>query len=160
MVGTDGLHLAVLEEPEEQRLHAEAHLAHFVQEQRAAVRELQLAGLVTVGAGEAALHVAEQLRFEKRLREAGAVDRDERTRSARGAHVDLSRDEILAHPALTGDEHLRVTRRHPLDERQDVRHLLAGAHDYGRRGRGGVKATDGNGSQHLATHEMASALLA
>ena len=85
VVGADGLHLAVLEEPQQQRLHAQAHLADFVEEQRAAVRQLQLAELVAVGAGEAALHVAEQLRFEQRLGQARAVDRDERARGARGA---------------------------------------------------------------------------
>ena len=74
----DRLDLARLEESQEQRLHPQAHLADFVEEQRAAVGHLQLAALVAVGAGEAALDVAEQLRLEQRLGEAGAVDRDER----------------------------------------------------------------------------------
>ena len=78
VVRADRLDLAVLEEAQQQRLHAQAHLADFVEEQRAAVGQLQLAGLVAVGAGEAALDVAEQLRLEQRLGEAGAVDRDER----------------------------------------------------------------------------------
>ena len=45
VVGADRLNLAVLEEAQQQRLHAQAHLADFVEEQRAAVRQLQLAGL-------------------------------------------------------------------------------------------------------------------
>ena len=41
------------------------------------MRELQLAALVAIRAGEAALDVAEELRFEERFGEAGAVHRDE-----------------------------------------------------------------------------------
>ena len=43
------------------------------------VGDFELAGFVAVGAGEAALDVAEQLRFEERFGQAGAVDGHERT---------------------------------------------------------------------------------
>ena len=82
VVRPDRLDLAGFEEAQEQRLHAQAHLADFVEEQRAAVGELQLARLVAVGAREAALDVAEELRFEQRLGQPGAVDRDERSGGA------------------------------------------------------------------------------
>ncbi len=78
VVGTDLLDLTVLEEAQQERLHAQAHLADFVEEQRAPVRLLQLADLVAIRAGEAALHVTEQLRFEQGLGQAGAVDGDVR----------------------------------------------------------------------------------
>ena len=42
-LGTDALNLAVLEEPQQQRLHAQAHLADFVHEDGAAVGALELA---------------------------------------------------------------------------------------------------------------------
>ena len=45
---------------------------------RSAVRGLQLPELVSIGAGEAALHMSEQLRLEQRLGQARAVDRHER----------------------------------------------------------------------------------
>ena len=51
------------------------------------VGDLELAGLVAIGAGEAALHVAEQLRFEQRFGQAGAVDRHERPVGAGAARV-------------------------------------------------------------------------
>ena len=44
----------------------------------AVVRQLELARLVAIRAGEAALHVAEELGFEQRLGNAGAVDGHER----------------------------------------------------------------------------------
>src|SRR5262245_1745385 len=59
LIGADRLDFAVLEEPQQQRLHAQAHLADFVEEERAAMCELNLAALVPERASEAALHVAE-----------------------------------------------------------------------------------------------------
>jgi hypothetical protein len=39
--------------------------------------------VIAIGAGEAAAHVAEERRFEQRIRNAGAVDRDERRQARR-----------------------------------------------------------------------------
>ena len=83
--------------------------------------QLQLARLVAIGAGEAALDVAEQLRFEQRLGQAGAVDRDERARGAGRVHVDLAGDEVLADAALAGDQDLGVAGRHAPRERAGCR---------------------------------------
>jgi hypothetical protein len=41
------------------------------------IRQAQLADLVAIRAGKAAFDVAEELRLEERLGDAGAVDRDE-----------------------------------------------------------------------------------
>ena len=76
-LGADLLQLAGFEEAEQQPLHAQRHLADFVEEDGAFVGGLELARLVAIGAGEAALHVTEELGFEQRLGQAGAVDRDE-----------------------------------------------------------------------------------
>ena len=64
-IRTDALNLAGLEESKEQRLHAQAHLAHFVHEDRAAVGRFEPAPLVAVRVGEAALDVTEHLRLEE-----------------------------------------------------------------------------------------------
>ena len=118
MIGPDGLNLAVLEKPQEQGLHAQAHLADFVQEQRAAVRELELAGLVAVGAGEAALDVPEELGLEERFRQAGAIDCHERRLLARESAVDVARHEVLADAALACDEHLGGALSRAVGQRQ------------------------------------------
>ena len=55
---------AGLEEAEELGLQVEAELADLVEEQRAAARGADHAGVVAVGAGERAAAVAEQLAFE------------------------------------------------------------------------------------------------
>ena len=106
-VRADRLDFAGLEEAQQQRLHAQAHLADFVEEQRAAVRELQLAGLVAIRAGEAAFDVAEELRLEQRLGQAGAVHGDEGAVRARVECTWTVRAiEILADAALARDQTL------------------------------------------------------
>ena len=107
-LGADALDLAALEEAQQQRLHPQAHLPHFVHEDRAAVRRLEQARLVAVGAGERAAHVAEQLRLEERVGQAGAVDRDELRARAGALLVDQAGEDLLADAALAGDEDLRV----------------------------------------------------
>ena len=131
-VGADRHDLAVLEEAQQHRLHAQAHLADLVEEDGALVRLLQLADLVAIGAGEAALHVAEELAFEQCLGDAGAVERDEALRRARRVHVDVARDDVFADAAFTGDEHLRVASG---EADRNVQHPLQGgaaADDDGR----------------------------
>ena len=92
LIRTHGLDLAVLEKPQQERLHAQAHLADFVQEQRAAMRQLELAALVAVGAGEAAFDVSEQLGLEERFRQAGAVHGHEWRLLASRVAVNVARD--------------------------------------------------------------------
>src|SRR3546814_7332914 len=58
--------------------HRQRQLGHRVKEQGAAVGGLEQAGLVGVGAGEAALLVAEELAFHQLRRDRAAVDRHER----------------------------------------------------------------------------------
>ena len=126
VIRADGLNLAVLEKPQQQRLHAQAHLADFVEKERAAMRELELAALVAIGAGEAALDVPEELRLEQRFGEAGAVDRHERRLPATGMAMDVARDQVLAHAALAGDQHLRGTLGRARRHREQFRHRRAG----------------------------------
>ena len=67
---------------------------------------LQLPKLVAIGASEAALHVSEELGLEQRFGQAGAVDGDKRV-TWRAATVawNVTRDQIFADAAFTGDEH-------------------------------------------------------
>ena len=148
-VGTHRYHLAVLEKPQQHRLHAQAHLADFVEEDRAAVRLLELPDFVAIGAGEAALHMTEELRFEQGLGDAGAVQRHEPLRRTRGVHVDEAGQDILADAALAGDQHLRVAGgqppghlQRPLKGRTRADHSWRGnwTNRRGTRGRGQLHA--------------------
>ena len=93
---------------------------------------LELARLVAIGAGEAALDVAEQLRLEQRFGQAGAVDGDERPRRRAGCCVWMARgDELLADAALAGDQHLGVGARDALDLLAQLQHRVAAANEVG-----------------------------
>ena len=118
-LGADGLNLAVLQEPQEHRLHPQAHFGDLVQEDGAAMGLLQHADLVAVSVREGAFDVAEQLRLEQRLRNAGAVDRHERLTGATGVAVNELCDEVLADAALAGNQDLGVAFRHALREGAD-----------------------------------------
>ena len=77
-VAADPLDLALLQRPQELRLHQRRQLAHLVQEQRPPVRDLQLAGAMLVRAGERAADVPEELALRHRLGQRGAVHLDQR----------------------------------------------------------------------------------
>ena len=114
-VGADALNFAGLQEPQQQALHAQRHLANFIEEDRAHVRRLELAGLVAIGAGEAALHVAKELRLQQRFGQAGAIDRRKHHGGPRAAVMNAARYNFLADAALAGDENLRVAPRDAID---------------------------------------------
>ena len=59
----------------------------FIEKRRAVVRHFELARLVAIGAGEAALDVAEQLGFQQGLGKARAIDGREDILGARPARV-------------------------------------------------------------------------
>ena len=114
-VRADFLQLAGLEEPQQQSLHAQRHLADLVEKHRAVMRELELARLVAIGAREAAADVSEQLRFEERLRHTAAVHCDEGLAGTRAVVVDTARDDLLADTALASDQDFRIGARDALD---------------------------------------------
>jgi hypothetical protein len=73
----DGLEAAVLEHAEELHLELRAHLADLVEEDGAAVGELEAADPARDRAGEGAALVAEHLALEQLLRNRAAVHRHE-----------------------------------------------------------------------------------
>ncbi len=74
----DGLHHLLLQHAQDLGLGLQAHVADFVEEDRAAVRQLELAAAVGHRAGERAAHVTEQLALDQLLGNRGAIDLDER----------------------------------------------------------------------------------
>ena len=78
------LELLFLQHPQELELQVGSHITHFIEKQRALVRQLEPAKLALDGASERALFVPEQLGFQQRIGQSTAVDLDERTcRAAR-----------------------------------------------------------------------------
>src|SRR5262249_6254731 len=77
-------------------LKLEWDVADFVEEQRAAVGQLEAADLLVQGAGESATLVAEKFGFEEARRNRGAIDFHESAFAARAEVVDGASDELLA----------------------------------------------------------------
>ena len=100
-----------------QQLHLRGghHLGDLVEEERAAVRQLEDARAAIGGAGERPFLVAEDLALEERLGNRGAVDRDKRKRRPRAELVDRLRDELLAGARLPRNQHRGARRRGLLD---------------------------------------------
>src|SRR5581483_9875325 len=107
----DPLELPILEHAEQLRLRLEGQLADLVEEERAAVGQLEAADAPRVGPREGALLVPEQLALDERRRERGAVALDERAVPPRAPAVQRAREDALAGPRLSGDEHGRVDLR-------------------------------------------------
>jgi hypothetical protein len=125
----DGLDFTALEEPQEQRLHSHTHVPHFIQEERASIRQSQFTGVIAIGTGETAAHMPEHLRFEKILGQAGAVHRDERAFGASGQVMNVAGHEIFSDPALTGEQYLGTISGGSTNAEKDGLHGLALAHD-------------------------------
>ena len=126
-----------IEHPKQRDLRGGAHLADFVQEDRAAGCHLEEARLGAIGAGEGSALVAEQLALQQALLERGAFHGDERAGPPRAAGVDELRGHFLAGARLAGDEHGGVCLRHALEQPEDAAELGAftdeGRAEIGRR---------------------------
>ena len=96
VLAADARDLAALQRAQHLRLRDEVHVADLVEEQRAAVRLLEEAALLRLGAGERAPLVAEELALDELARDGGAVHLHERAVHARREPVDGARDELLA----------------------------------------------------------------
>ncbi len=125
-MAADPPHLAVLQHAQVLRLQVRAHLGDLVEEDGAAVGQLEVAGPPRHRAGEGPLLVAEQLALEQRLRDRRAVHRHERPLGPLRELVDGARDQLLARAGLAQDQHRRRARRGHLDQPVDLLHR--GAH--------------------------------
>jgi hypothetical protein len=97
--------LAGLERAQQLDLGVERKLADLVEEQGRAVGILEAADMAVEGAGEGALLMAEQHRFDEIFRDRAAIDGDHRLAAARGGGVDRLGDHFLARAALALDQH-------------------------------------------------------
>ena len=120
----DRIDLALLQRAQQLDLGVHRQFADFVEEQRAAVGLGELADVLFVGAGEGALLVAEQDRFDEVFRQRAAVDGDERLAAPIGAALDGARQQFLADARFALDEHGNVRFRGALGEPQRARHVL------------------------------------
>src|SRR5262249_44767058 len=101
----DALERLLLEDAEQLGLQLERQVADLVEEERAAVRELEAGDALGDGAGGRAALVPEELALQQAGRDGGAVDLDEGALAALSRVVDGTRDQLLAGSGLAQDEH-------------------------------------------------------
>src|SRR5204863_8632181 len=92
--------------------------ADLVEEERPAVRGLKETRLRLACVGECASLVAEQLGFEQRLGDGGAVDGNERSVAARPGLMNRLREESLTRPRFTEEQDWREAPRIGLTREQ------------------------------------------
>ena len=126
---TEPLDFTLLQDSEDFGLGLRAHVGDFVEEDRAAVGELELAGLLFGGAREGAALVAEELRLDELLGNRRAVHLHEPfLRAEATPPMDGTRDQFLADTALAVNQHGCVGRRGALDLIHDFLQRRALAH--------------------------------
>src|SRR5204862_7876471 len=101
---TESLELVFLKDAQDLGLGARVHVADLVEEQGAAVGELELAATLVGGARECALLVTEELALDELGGDRGAIELDEGAVGALGVIVDRAGDELLAGAVLARDQ--------------------------------------------------------
>ncbi len=114
----EALELVLLQHAEDLGLRVRAHVADFVQEQRAAVRLFEPADPLLVGAREGPLLVPEELRLEQVLLQRRAVHLHEVPRCPKRVVVRGAGDQLLAGARFPPDQDGRVALRDFLDDAQ------------------------------------------
>src|SRR5207253_6902046 len=104
----DPLELLLLEHAKQLRLEVQRQVADLVEEEGAAVRELEAADPARDGTGEGAALVAEELALQQAGGDGGAVELDERASAPGAQRVDQAADQLLARARLAPDEDGRV----------------------------------------------------
>jgi hypothetical protein len=114
----ESAHRAVFEHGQQLALQRRGKQADLVEKQRPAVRGLEKTGLRLTRVGERAALVAEDLGFEQRLGNRGAVHGDEGAIAASPGLVNRLRDKPLARAGLAEDQDRRSTTRAGLTREQ------------------------------------------
>ena len=128
-VAADRLEFQFLQHAQQLHLHGRAGGADFVQENRAAVGQLELADLVAGGAGERTGHVAEQFAFQQCFRQRPAGHFDKRLVAPGAVAMNRPGDQRLAGAAFAGDQHGGLGVGHAFDHVEHAPHPVIVADD-------------------------------
>ncbi len=100
------------------------HLADFIEQQRAAVRQFEAANAPLGRPRESPAFVAKNLAFHQGLRDCRTIDGYKRSVRARRELVQRPRHNLLARPRLSRDQYRSRTRRRHLHDAHHLLHLL------------------------------------
>ena len=127
--------LPALDGRQQLRLQVRREVADLVQEERSAVRDLELPGAVGPRVGEGPLDVAEELALEECFGYGAHVDRDHQLAAAARAVVNLAGEHLLARAVLARDEDVGIRCGDLLDDLADASHRGARAPEHRLLGR-------------------------
>ncbi len=131
-VAADRLVFSFLKHAEKLHLHARREFADLVEEERSAGCFREAAFASRDRAGERALLVTEELAFEDRLGDRGAVHGDERRIPTRAVLMHVPREELLSGSALAEDEERRARGRRVCRDVEDALQGRTRPHDLAR----------------------------
>src|SRR5262249_29735380 len=129
----DAAELAALEHAKELGLRGGVHRADLIEEQGAAIGELEQAALELAGAGERAAVMAEKLILDDVGAERGAVQRHEKVLAPGAMRVERSGDQLLAGAALAEEEDVRLVARDLPDKVVHAPHRCRAADEADKR---------------------------
>ena len=129
LVAAHALEGPLLQRAQELDLQLGRHVADLVEEDAAAVGQLELAEPALLGIREGALLVAEELGLEQRGRDGRGRDAHEGTAGAAAVVVQGPRHHFLARPGLAAEEHADVARGHAPDGLVDLLHGRVPPHE-------------------------------
>ena len=129
----EAANLGVFEDAQQLGLRGHGHFADLVEQQGAALGHLEASGAAFGGSGERAFLVAEELAFDERLRQRGAIDGDEGTLAAGTEIVQGVGHQFLAGAALAGDEYACPAGTGLLQEGKNFLHAGRVAHQGAQR---------------------------
>ena len=127
----DRQHFTLLEKPEQFRLDVDGQVADFIEEQRAADRGPQDAGLIRHRARKAAAPMAKELTVSQFARRARAVVGQEHAAASKRSGMNRPSHEVLARATLAGNEDRQIVALEALNLICDALHRGAGADEPG-----------------------------
>ena len=99
---------ALLQNAQQFDLKRQAKLADFIEQQGAALRRLEPAGMALYRAGKRPFFMAEQLRFRQAFAERAAVDGQKRPVAARAMVMQVAGDDLLTGAGFADNQHGRL----------------------------------------------------
>ncbi|MDT4824412.1 hypothetical protein FQZ97_576590 [compost metagenome] len=152
LVAAHALEGALLQHAQQLDLHRQRHVADLVEEQGAAVGQLEAPCPAGDGTGEGTLLVAEEFALQQLRRDGAAVDRYERRFAALGMVMQVARHHFLAGAGLAEDQHAGVGVGHLLHHLPHLLDGTAGAHQAAEQVRLALTAALAGVVVHLAVN--------
>lgn len=123
------LHLMILENAKELRLHGNRHIADFIEQERASVRFAKASRMIREGAREGAFHMSEELALEQFGGNGRAIDGDKGPVRSRPVSVEGPSHQFFSCPGFPGDQCGHIAGRCKPDLLLHLAHGPAGAHE-------------------------------